>query len=248
MFIHLNYFKTMSKQLTGKIIEYKNGYSEYIIYDTPLIIPEYKAKQVKKRTVNKKGLKTLNSLQNTKTKMKRYILANFELNQVRMITLTFKYNLRNFKLANNYLTVFLKKLSFYYPDLKYISVPERQKRGAMHYHILIDKWISQKTIENLWVNEKTNKTLGFVSINFLKGEACSMYILKYLTKEPCIPTGYRTFKRSANLEYPKEREIKYFEDLRIDILERLSETKVLLWKKMESEIYPHGQYFLTKKI
>jgi hypothetical protein len=52
------------------------------------------------------------------------------------LTLTFKENLTDLKKANLHFKKFIMRLKTKYPDLVYIGVPEFQKRGAVHYHLL----------------------------------------------------------------------------------------------------------------
>ena len=57
------------------------------------------------------------------------------------ITLTFADNIQDLFIANAEFTLFIKRLNYYVfkqkkSILKYLVVPEFQKRGAVHYHII----------------------------------------------------------------------------------------------------------------
>lgn len=52
------------------------------------------------------------------------------------ITLTFKDNVTDLDIANYEFRKYTQKVKRVFKDFKYIGVPEFQKRGAVHYHIL----------------------------------------------------------------------------------------------------------------
>lgn len=66
---------------------------------------------------------------------------NGQLQLPKFLTLTFKDNISDVELANKEFTNFNKRLSYYLFKvnknvLKYLCVPEFQKRGAIHYHVI----------------------------------------------------------------------------------------------------------------
>jgi methylase of polypeptide subunit release factors len=55
-----------------------------------------------------------------------------------MVTLTFKENITDLKFANKQFINFRKRLNRHLSfNIKYVTVPEFQKRGAVHYHMII---------------------------------------------------------------------------------------------------------------
>ena len=74
----------------------------------------------------------------------RIIDCNFDDN-TKFMTLTFKDNIQDVKYTNVEFKKFIKRLNYYLynekkQNLKYLAVWEKQKRGAIHYHIIF--WIS----------------------------------------------------------------------------------------------------------
>lgn len=138
------------------------------------------------------------------------------------ITLTFKENLIDPRLANkkfnSWRTSFSRKLKKCYGvDFMYIGVPEFQKRGAVHYHLIVN--INPREHSLLLPEQKNapNKNMfdvfgwkhGFTScFDFeLTDENFNpiLYISKYLTKD-IDNRLYGTTKllKSNNLEKPSE--------------------------------------------
>lgn len=86
--------------------------------------------------------------------------------------------------------------------LKYIAVWEKQKRGAIHYHIILFDipFIKTKKIEEIWGN-------GFIKINKIdvdSKENRGRYISKYFSKS-VDEKDYKkkSFFKSRNLKKPK---------------------------------------------
>ena len=52
------------------------------------------------------------------------------------ITLTFKENISDVTEANKLFNAWTKSVLRKYPEFKYLCVPEFQKRGAVHYHLI----------------------------------------------------------------------------------------------------------------
>jgi hypothetical protein len=111
---------------------------------------------------------------------------------VKFLTLTFKEKISEIEKANKELTKFMKRLSFYCYGtrknvIKYIAVPELQKRGAWHFHVILFnvKYVEWAKLMRLWGN-------GGVYINAIKVERnddikqVAKYITKYISKSMCI--------------------------------------------------------------
>ncbi len=96
----------------------------------------------------------------------------------RFLTLTFAENLTDLQGCNKKIKIFIKKLKRIKKEIKYLLVPEFQKRGAVHYHILINlDETEQKLIANLWGH-------GFIKIKKIKeGANVGFYVSKYIGKD-----------------------------------------------------------------
>lgn len=106
------------------------------------------------------------------------------------ITLTFAENVTDIKVANKRFRYFIDKVQRIKKDLKYICIPEFQKRGATHYHLLTNIDIFDKKL--IYLQEDNNKFFhikywndGFTSVEILTGDVKKIigYIAKYMTKD-----------------------------------------------------------------
>lgn len=186
--------------------------------------------------------------------IERLIDCNYN-NKSTFLTLTFARNLEDLAEANKEFNLFIKRLNYYLKkldeaneddetdenteddededkdkeSLKYISIWERQERGAIHYHVILFNlpFIKAKKIEEIWKN-------GFIKINLIKDEdkatgSVSTYLTKYFTKD--IDDRVREKKAyfsSRNLERPKEHKKRLTDD---EINEILIDDKDILYKK-----------------
>lgn len=124
---------------------------------------------------------------------------------LRFVTLTFAENLQDRNEANEYLHKFIKRLQYFLQeDIKYVCVPEKQKRGAIHYHILIYcSFIHWKDLLSLWTNKKD----GSAWINRIKDiHNVGSYVAKYLEKQGEInETGKKRFFSSHGMKDATKR-------------------------------------------
>ena len=108
----------------------------------------------------------------------------------------------NIKECNILFKAFIRKLKLKYKkDLKYLAVIEFQRRGAVHYHVLLNiPYIPQKDLQELWGN-------GFVFINAIDHvDNIGAYILKYITKDnnDSRLMGQKAYLTSRNLKQPEQ--------------------------------------------
>lgn len=79
------------------------------------------------------------SISRTRKKIYDYAICN---DWTFFVTLTFedtdKFDITDLNCCNKKLSSYLKRIKEHYPDLKYLGVPEFQKRGAVHYHLLLN--------------------------------------------------------------------------------------------------------------
>lgn len=152
------------------------------------------------------------------------------------ITLTFKENITDIVYANKIFNAWVSNVRKLKKDFKYIAVPEFQKRGAVHYHILSNLG---KEDTNIIIpqKERTEKTKdlttlfdvkywsrGFARVDFIKGgyKKIYSYICKYMTKDIDDKLfGKHRYFNSQNLNKPREefldlsneRDLKHFNDI-----------------------------------
>lgn len=129
------------------------------------------------------------------------------------ITLTYKDNFTDLKSAKNDLSFFIKNIKKVKKDLKYIVIPEFQKRGAIHFHLLTnlstqDNHIIKQQKDNAKFYDVKYWSKGFTSFENVQGDIKKVvgYISKYMTEDTCDNRlfGFRKFSASQNLERPKE--------------------------------------------
>lgn len=114
-------------------------------------------------------------IQRTKTNIRRIVQCN---NFTKFLTLTFKDHITDLGESNKKFNLFIKRLKYHYPDLKYLAVPEFTKSGRVHYHILLDlQYVKADVLSAIWSH-------GFIKINRVdKVSNLGVYISKYISKD-----------------------------------------------------------------
>jgi len=196
--------------ISGDILEIY-AFEKSVIYDfkgqdTSLGRGKTKTEEEKKDILSR-------SLGRTRKKLTRLINSNsrqwFDENglpyQPKFSTFTFKDNVTDITEANYLYTAFLKRFNYERTGeksnhLKYVAVPEFQKRGAVHYHVAFFNlpYIENAQLARLW-------THGFVRINEIdtKGNV-GLYMTKYMSKDALDKRlwGKRRYFISRNLHTP----------------------------------------------
>lgn len=123
-------------------------------------------------------------IRNCKKNFLRLVRANLvRVSPPALVTLTL-YDITTIGLARKRLGYFFQLLLLVLPDVVQISVPEFQRRGAVHFHCLVwgipDNWIvnekESRRIQNIW-------GWGYVDIVKTNGnEALANYLGKYMQK------------------------------------------------------------------
>lgn len=135
----------------------------------------------------------------------RIIDCNFDDN-TKFMTLTFKENIQNINYTNYEFNKFIKRLNFHIyhvkkQQLKYIAVWEKQKRGAIHYHIVFFSlpFIKMNELQQVWGH-------GFVKLNKVDVDSKDnrgRYISKYFSKDIDVKEyKQKSFFKSQNLTKP----------------------------------------------
>jgi hypothetical protein len=156
------------------------------------------------------------------------ILRNLALSNIdswnTFITLTIAENISNSDIANRYLKQFVNNVKKDYPQFKYLAVPERQGRGAIHYHLLTNiktgsNLLPLRPIKKLWNPEiKSYINLEYYNIKYWKHGFSSAfdldktdenfsiiaYLAKYFWKQKDDHFfGRKKILHSNNLEKPQ---------------------------------------------
>ncbi|EKZ3830368.1 Rep protein [Listeria monocytogenes] len=142
---------------------------------------------------------------NMRFEIARLVDMNFD-NQTKFLTLTFRENIQHITYANNEFKKFIKRLNYDLyqtktTHLKYLATWEKQKRGAIHYHIILFAFpfISVSRLTTVWRN-------GFVKINKIDVDSVEnrgRYISKYFDKALDLKEHKKkAFFKSRNLQLP----------------------------------------------
>lgn len=119
-------------------------------------------KQIKETHEKNKDENLARNEQRAKTKLRR--LTNHNLGKYKhkdkFVTLTFKENVIDRKYANLEFIKFIKRLRTRFQGVQYVAVIEKQKRGAIHFHVVIYNlpYIKKDELQRIWRH-------GFVQIN-----------------------------------------------------------------------------------
>ncbi len=159
---------------------------------------------------------------NKRWEISRLINMNYD-NATKFFTMTFAENQKDVEIANKHFDKFIKRLKYQLEKkydgtpLKYIATWERQKRGAIHYHLVLFgfPYIKRDGLAEIWSH-------GFVRINKIKHievHKIGMYVSKYFAKDLDLKESKKkAFFKSQNLAQP------IVEKLDIDDLDILKDT------------------------
>ena len=112
-------------------------------------------------------------------------LVKFSKNrQLRFLTLTYKYD-NNYKtILNKYskdfnkFITYIRRLNY---KFNYFKIIEFTKRKIIHFHLLIDSYIPQHLISNLWYSITSDSFIVHLT-KLMNNKKAINYCLKYLTK------------------------------------------------------------------
>lgn len=198
-------------------------------------------------------LKTINEIEErnitrSKLQCQRIAKANMEYWET-FITLTFADNVTDIKLANKRFKYFIDKVRRIKNDLRYLVVPEHQKRGAIHYHLLTNISINDT---KLMYNQEDNPKFkhvkywldGFNSVEHIKGDAKKIvgYISKYMTKDIDNRLfGQRRFFCSQNCIVPKVSYIDSMDSRDLEFLQKKIQDKELIYQNKYLNAYDDSE-------
>lgn len=229
-------YKTTSRENGKRVIPVKRGklnaynvkiietpYTKEVwIYDSPILYQTKKEKALEPNTARKNydelsAMKQYDSLKRKQLHYKqmrwtisRLVDCNFDI-KTKFMTLTFQDNISEITYTNMEFSKFIKRLTYHIYNqkrqiLKYIATWEKQKRGAIHYHIIFFDfpYIQKKQLEDIWGH-------GFVHINQIdvdSRENRGRYVSKYFMKDLELKEHkQKAFFKSQNLKHPTEQRL-----------------------------------------
>lgn len=137
----------------------------------------------------------------------RLVDENFDKN-TKFLTLTFKENIQDIDTTNDEFKKFIKRLNYQIfktkkSQIKYLATWEKQKRGAIHYHIILFSfpYVPHEYLMDIWGH-------GLLWINKIDVDAAEnrgRYVSKYFDKDLDIKEHKKkAFFKSQNLKLPRE--------------------------------------------
>ena len=165
----------------------------------------------------------------------------------KFMTLTFKQNIKDHATANREFKRFIQRLNYHVTGekrtvLKYTCVVERQKRGAIHYHVIFYNlpYVPFNELLEVWQRKDEQRGLRINAIKEI--DNVGSYVTKYISKEiTALKNGKggerekekKIYFQSRGLVKPTEQEISEKEIKRI--LENLSEKNKVFKSEFENE-------------
>ena len=135
--------------------------------------------------------------------LRRIVNSNIEENS-KFLTLTFAENITNVKSANYEFNKFIKRLNYNLEyKVAYSAVVEFQKRGAVHYHVIlynVPQKLDMSLLTAMWGN-------GYIKLNKIDNvDNVGSYICKYMTKceDEEKLRGKKLYFNSRGLKKPQE--------------------------------------------
>lgn len=189
-----------------EIIDFDEDY----LFKNKRLLEETKQKE----KLSKVGEVEYKNLLRSRFQMERLIKTN-EKEFKTFITLTFAENIKSITLANKKFNIWRTYIKRIKKDFKYVCVPEYQKRGAVHYHLLTNLDIHKDP--NIIIPQKNDNgkilknrydvkgwSYGFARVDKLADINIISYLSKYMTKESDNRLyGHRKYLNSANLKQPE---------------------------------------------
>ena len=168
------------------------------------------------------------------------------------ITLTFAENITDIAKANSMFNAWRTNVKKIKPDFKYLAVPEFQKRGAVHYHILSNLGVQDKEIilEQQIKKGKAVKyedlydvkywTKGYARVDFIKNDYKKIYsyICKYMTKDIDNKLfGKKRYFYSQSLDKPFETYLNLSNEKDFDYFMSMFKDTNIEFKSKYQDIY-----------
>ena len=251
-----NYFEEDPKKLYNcKIITCGNYLQVYFYKEKHVKVKQgIENNLIKEKNISRVGEKKYIEYKNilrAKFNLQRLVKANEYIFKT-FITLTYAENIKDIKEANknfnNWLTNIRKRKN---KDFAFVCVPEYQKRGAVHYHLLTNIDINDTSviIPQKIRTKKTEKLKhlydvvywekGYSQVSSLSDvENVVAYITKYMTKDIDNRLfGSRKYHYSRNLIRPKESILDISNNTDFEYLKKLTSESELVFSNNYKNTY-----------
>lgn len=199
-----------------KIVHREKKKAKFFVNEKQCPVFEYiKQKRLKKIKNEKYKTIDIKNINRSKMELQRLVKTN-EDDFKTFITLTFEQNIVDIDEANKKFHNWRSYIKKVKSDFKYVCVPEFQKRGAVHYHLLTnidytdfsllskDEMRIYKPKKGFQIFKTLNSwSYGFSNVQDMKDINVVGYITKYMTKDIDNRLwGHRRYLYSQNLKKP----------------------------------------------
>ncbi len=205
----------------ANIIDYGDGYVEGS-WGTVGI--RWRKKTIRGKSKNREE-NIKRSKARTKAEVRRKCMA---MGADHLLTLTYRENKTDKEETMHDVEVFIRKVHEKLPGWKYVMVPERQKRGAIHFHVAVKGFQDVIFLRNVW---RETVAEGNIDIKYKEMKAqngkwkkgnsytwgkadLATYLAKYITKEPEeesrkieIQLNERRYRTSLGILIPIKRTV-----------------------------------------
>mgnify|MGYP000358220771 CR=1 FL=1 len=201
-FLRIRKYNRIIRVYQKRLIHY-GKHIELFIYEKPKIILS-RVGETHTRRFRKDAKRSESSALRAKRSLLRLVEANvgqYGDSKPVFATLTQKENQVSLPISNRRFSEFIKRLNYELGmKLKYVAVPEFQKRGSVHFHIVFFNlpFLHVKKFEKIWGYGMTNVQL------MKKANRTGAYLAKYFTKAVQDPRLYqkKAYFSSRGLKKP----------------------------------------------
>lgn len=189
---------------------------------------------------DKKDKNRDDSVRRARRELRRIINSNYGEwgGRDKFLTLTFRENVQDVERANYEWKKFRQRVEYFLGDkLKYSTVVEFQKRGAIHYHSILYNapFIDSNMLADIWGQ-------GFIKINKLESiKDVGNYVAKYMTKDSDTYEKLRGKKMYFNARGLK-KPIEILDEKKIAAIKAAGE--ISYSAVYENEYYGHIHYIV----
>lgn len=166
----------------------------------------------------------------------RIVDCNFD-DKTTFLTLTYKENIQDINQTNREFKYFIQRLNYYLyntkiQSLNYIATWEKQKRGAIHYHVIFFDfpYIAKEKLREIWKH-------GIFKINRVDVDSMEnrgRYLSKYFDKNLDLKEHKKkAFFKSQHLKMPIVKKLV----LTDDILQDLTQENVVYQNEYSRKVY-----------
>src|SRR5690625_44733 len=261
--IHRVYHKIVKSGNVTEVYSYENGVKVGEQMPAGHNVKKDNGEMTKEERQTRDKLNLERSLSRTIRNLRRSINANIGAwgNYFpKFMTLTFKQNIKDHATANGEFKRFIQRLNYHVTGekrtvLKYTCVVERQKRGAIHYHVIFYNlpYIAFNELLGVWQHGNEQRGLRINAIKEI--DNVGSYVTKYISKEIQVlrdgkggerEKEKKIYFQSRGLVKPIEKETDE-KEIKL-LLENLSEKDKIFESEFENEYVGKIKYKQIREV